>query len=85
MSEKETAIDDQFMSAKDRIDSLSRNAVALGQAINGVGRLGPAAFSIVNSLSEQLMMISKRISWIEKTADTDWTPAPTGAFKKKVK
>jgi hypothetical protein len=73
-------LEDISVSPEKRMQFLSQTATALGHAIAGAGRAGPAGISTIQILTEQLVQIVKRISWIEKTADPDWKPFdPTSA------
>ncbi len=56
-----------------RLNALKDAAKALGMAIRGVGP-NPALVANSKELCDELLMVCKRISWVEKTADPTWKP-----------
>ncbi len=57
-----------------RLAALAQIIQGLGQAIDGMSRLGPDGAVKTKELSDQLVMLTKRASWIEKMGDEDWVP-----------
>jgi hypothetical protein len=57
-----------------RLKALSDTAIGLGRAIQGLGASNTTYLLIVKELSDQLLLIAKRVSWLEKSTDPNWEP-----------
>lgn len=56
----------------ERLISLSLLSIGLAHAIQGLATAGNDAAA--EELSKQLLMVAKRVTWIECTSDPNWSP-----------
>lgn len=47
--------------------------MALGRAIQGIG-CNPNAIVMARELADQLLLVCKRLTWVEKTSDPEYKP-----------
>ncbi len=67
-------LDESSVAPDKRMQVLAQAASALDHAVNGIGRMGPSDLAMIQAPLDQLIQITKRLSWIEKTSDPDWKP-----------
>lgn len=61
-----------------RLASLSSLVEGLGHAIQGMASLGPAGLPKMIELSDELLRVSKRATWVERMGDETWKQRNSG-------
>lgn len=57
-----------------RLLILSRTVAALGETVKGLTPIGPTSLVLAKEVVDQIILITKRITWIEKSSDPDYKP-----------
>lgn len=62
----------ETIDAAKRLDGLSRVCLALGTALDGLGRMKVSPANEVVELSQQLIYATKQATWLARISDPDY-------------